>query len=238
MSTLFKSFRNSIGLFMIVFSIPAHSFEQPSPVLQTSPPTKADSLQMMQAKAALELAKKRSLQGGKNTPVGASGVAGPVAMADAKGQMTNSPAPEFSLYDTKGKLVTLQSLKGKVIVLDFWATWCTPCLASFPAMQRVVTKYKADKDVVFLFVNTLERNKDVQSWIAGFKKEHPYSFRILLDKENRVNAAYDVAGLPAKVIIDKSGIIRFTSMGFGGDSSLEKELVSMIESTKNARHEK
>lgn len=203
MNTVFKSFRTSIGLFIIVLSIPAYSFEQ--------------------------------------VPVAAepSVVAGPViTKADAKGQMTNGPAPEFSLYDTDGKLVTGSSLKGKVIVLDFWATWCVPCQASFPAMQRVVNKYKADKEVVFLFVNTMERDKDVQSWIAKFKKEHSYSFRILLDKDNKVDAAFDVAGLPTKIIIDKSGMIRFTTMGFEGDSSLEKELISMIESTKNARHEK
>jgi thiol-disulfide isomerase/thioredoxin len=152
-----------------------------------------------------------------------------------KDQMMADPAPEFSLFDTEGKRVTRNSLKGKVVVLDFWATWCMPCLASFPGMQQVVDKYKADQDVVFLFVNTLEKNKDVRLWIAKFKTAHKYSFRMLLDNDSKVVAAYKSMGLPTKVIIDKNGIIRFTTTGFSGDLALVSELAAMIELTKNAK---
>ena len=227
MNTIFKSFRNSITFFIIALSVPAYSFEQVPEVAGSKDTPKPDSLRMMQNKAALELSRKRALEAG-NDP------GKEMSLTSLKAQMTNNPAPEFSLYDTDGKLVTLSSLKGKLIVLDFWATWCVPCLASFPAMQQVSEKYKADKDIVFLYVNTLERDKDVKSWIAKFKKEHNYSFRVLLDKNVQVVMAFKATGLPTKVIIDKNGVIRFTTMGFSGSPSLVKELTSMIELTKNA----
>jgi thiol-disulfide isomerase/thioredoxin len=160
---------------------------------------------------------------------------GDQALSGLKAQMVTEPAPEFSLLDTEGNGVTRSSLKGKVVILDFWATWCVPCLASFPAMQRVVDKYKADRNVVFLFVNTMEKEKDVRSWIAKFKKEHNYPFRILLDNDSKVVSSYKSMGLPTKVIIDKNGMIRFTTTGFSGDSSLVSELVDMIELTKNTK---
>lgn len=218
MNTIFK-------LFIIALSIPACSFGQVPVVAGSKDTAKIDSLLFEQTKASLELSKKRFLQAGVDT-------GGGMTLTELQAQMTNDPAPEFSLYDTDGKLVTLSSLKGKIIVLDFWATWCVPCLASFSAIQYVMDKYKADKDVVFLFVNTMERNKDIRSWNSDFQKEHAYSFKVLLDKENKVSAAYKATGLPAKVIIDKNGMIRFTTSGYSGYSALINELPAMIELVK------
>ena len=220
-----KFFKDSIGPFIIALSIPACSFGQVPVAAGSKDTAKTDSLLIMQTKASLELSKKRSLQAGIDT-------GGGMSLTELQAQMKNDPAPEFSLYDTDGKLVTLSSLKGKVIVLDFWATWCVPCLASFSAIQHVMDKYKADKDVVFLFINTMERNKDIQSWISDFQKEHAWSFRVLLDKENRVSATYKGTSLPTKTIIDKNGMIRFTTLGYSGYSVLINELPAMIELAK------
>ena len=228
MNTVFK---NSIAFLIIALSVPAYSFGQVPQVAGSRDTANSGTPFMMQNNADLERSKKRTLEGGNDAGK-------EMSLTSLKAQMTKNPAPAFSLYDTDGKLVTLSSLKGKVIVLDFWATWCVPCLASFPAMQQVSEKYKADKEVVFLYVNTLERDKDVKSWIAKFKKEHHYSFRVLLDKNVQVVMAYKSTGLPTKVIIDKNGMIRFTTAGFSGDSYLVKELTSMIELTKNAQQKK
>ncbi|MDH7459962.1 TlpA disulfide reductase family protein [Chitinophagaceae bacterium 26-R-25] len=152
-----------------------------------------------------------------------------------KKQMTGRQADDFSLFDTEGKRVILSSLKGKVVVLDFWATWCVPCLASFPAMRRVMDKYETEQDVVFLFVNTMEKDKDIKSWIAKFKAEHNYTFPILLDTDNKVMSSFHSMGLPTKAIIDREGIIRFTTVGFSGDAELVSELTDMIELTKSAK---
>jgi thiol-disulfide isomerase/thioredoxin len=218
MNTIFK-------LFIIALSIPAYSFGQQPVAAGSTDTTKTDSLLIRQNIADLERAKKRFLQDDKDTGRG-------MTQTELQAQMTNDPAPEFSLYDTDGKLVTLKSLKGKVIVLDFWATWCVPCLASFPAMQHVEDEYKTDKEVVFLYINTRERNKDIQSWISDFQKEHAYSFRMLLDKESKVAASFKATGLPTKVIIDKNGSIRFTATAYSGYSALIHELPAMIELTK------
>lgn len=156
-------------------------------------------------------------------------------LSGIKAQMVSRPAPEFSMFDTDGKQVTLSSLKGKVVVLDFWATWCIPCMASFPAMQRVMGRYKDDPDVVFLFVNTMEKKNEIQSWITKFKTDHNYPFRMLLDSDSKVISSYGNSGLPTKAVIDKDGMIRFMTIGFSGDSELVSELQDMIELTKNAK---
>src|SRR5690606_41666590 len=78
------------------------------------------------------------------------------------------PAPGFSLKDLDGKEVSLEDLKGKVVVLDFWATWCAPCIKSFPAMQMAVDKYKEDPEVAFLFINTWERQEDPAAAVKQF----------------------------------------------------------------------
>jgi thiol-disulfide isomerase/thioredoxin len=72
-------------------------------------------------------------------------------------ELISQPAPAFSLVDLEGNKVSLAELKGKVVILDFWATWCAPCKKSFPAMQKALDKYKADPNVRFLFIDTWER---------------------------------------------------------------------------------
>lgn len=144
--------------------------------------------------------------------------------------MLNTPAPAFSLKDLDGNTISLESLKGKVVVVDFWATWCGPCKASFPGMQDAVNKYANADDVVFLFVDTWERADDKAKNARDFIKAQGYSFHVLLDEENKVVENFGVSGIPTKFIIDKNGNIRFKSVGFGGDNdALVEELSLMIE---------
>ncbi len=141
----------------------------------------------------------------------------------------SKPSIDFTLKDLAGVPVTLSSLKGNVVVIDFWATWCGPCRSSFPYLQKVVDKYKANDRVVILAVDTWERQKDYAATVENAKKfitDNKYTFRVLID-EGMVEQ-YDVEGIPTKFIVDKKGKIAFVSIGFDG-SSMEEELTTQIE---------
>ena len=146
-----------------------------------------------------------------------------------KKELIESPAPKFTLSDLEGKSVSLGDFKGKTVILDFWATWCGPCKKSFPAMKMAVEKFKDNPNVIFLFVNTWERVNDKKKNAADFVEKNNYPFEVLLDKENKVVANYNVTGIPTKFIIDKNGNIRFKSVGFSGkDDELVEELSTVI----------
>lgn len=151
-----------------------------------------------------------------------------------KSEMVKKEAPKFSLLDLSGKEISLASLKGKVIVLDFWATWCGPCKISFPGMQAAVNKYVNDPDVVFLFINTWQKEENYKELVNNFINENKYSFHVLFDEmKNRDQAtvsAYGVKGIPTKVVIDKDGFIRFQSSGGGADvEKIVHEISTKIE---------
>lgn len=156
---------------------------------------------------------------------------------DIKNRMVNEPAPLFALKNLKGEDVSLAALKGKVVIIDFWATWCGPCKSSFPAMQKAANKYKKNKDVTFLFIDTWESAKDPIPAVKKFIEENNYDFNVLFDLKNSetkkcaVVESYGPKGIPAKYIVDKEGNIRFKLVGFSGsDEQTVNELSSMIDS--------
>lgn len=150
-----------------------------------------------------------------------------------KEEMKNEVAPDFELTDMDGKSVKLEDYKGKTLVLDFWATWCGPCLQSFPVMKKVVEKYADDSNVKFLFVNTWERVDDKRKNAEEFLFRSKYPFHVLLDDKNEVVEKYKVQGIPTKFIIDGNGKIRFQSVGYSGvESEVLEELDQMIAMVK------
>ena len=144
--------------------------------------------------------------------------------------MINDAAPKFKLRDLDGNEVSLESLKGKVVIVDFWATWCGPCIASMPAMKTVQEKLASNPDVKFVFVDTWESSDNKKQNAADFMTKNKYPFHVLLDNDDKTVADYKVSGIPTKFIIDKTGNIRFKSIGFAGnDDALINEVSTMIE---------
>lgn len=147
--------------------------------------------------------------------------------------MISQPAPDFTLTDLDGNIITLSEHHGKVVILDFWATWCGPCKASFPAMQMVVDKYASDTTVKFFFINTRETATDKKENARKFLEESNYAFHALLDNDNKVNEVFKVSGIPTKFVIDGKGNIRFNVLGVSGTTDeMILELTSMIELAK------
>ncbi|WP_127124509.1 TlpA family protein disulfide reductase [Pseudoflavitalea rhizosphaerae] len=148
-------------------------------------------------------------------------------------KMKDTIAPAFTLFDLNGKKVSLSDFRGKVVVLDFWATWCMPCIASFPGMQKMVQQHP---EVVFLFIATQEKEAGALERVKAFMEKNKYPFRVLMDKPEagvyKVVAQYKVKGIPAKMVIDGKGRLRFVSTGFSSDSELINELEAMIELAK------
>jgi thiol-disulfide isomerase/thioredoxin len=164
---------------------------------------------------------------------------------DLQKDMINKPMPVFSMKDANGKTVSLQSLKGKVVILDFWAQWCVPCKASFPGMNLAVEQYKNDPEVVFYFVDTEEGIKSNYKEVnKKYLKDHNFSFNLLFDNPQkdgkntgevfeRVCKAFTISGIPQKIILDKQGNVRFITVGFNGSASqLADEMTELIEITK------
>ena len=158
--------------------------------------------------------------------------------------MINKDIELFAMEDLDGKKVDLSKMKGKIIVLDFWATWCSPCKASLPGMQMAVNKYKNDPNVVFFFISTMETAADFKEQIRKFMKEHNYTLKVLCDNVNpktkKQSAVYDTyskafkfSGIPHKMIIDGNGKLRWSINGYmGSPSALAEEMNLMIEMLK------
>lgn len=112
-------------------------------------------------------------------------------------------APDFQLEDNSGNKVSLSSLRGKVVMINFWATWCPPCRAEMPSMEKL-NQAMAGEDFVMLAINIEENGRTA---VAEFLKNSPHSFPILYDEEGVVQKLYGVYKFPESFVIRKDGII-------------------------------
>ena len=112
------------------------------------------------------------------------------------------------------KEIRLSDLKGKVAVVNFWATWCGPCVAEMPHFQKVVDRYKKQSDVVFLAIS-IDEDKPV---VRPFLEKNRYTIPVAYD--DNAAKAFNVDGVPTTFIVDRNGVIQFSDFGFGGDDKL------------------
>ena len=139
------------------------------------------------------------------------------------------PAPDFSLPDLAGQKCTLSEQRGKVVVIDFWATWCQPCLMALPLVDKVRLQYK-DQPVVFYAINLEGRDK--AEMVKRFVADKGYSLPVLQGGRmgNGLDRVYGVTGIPTSFVVDQGGVIRFRHIGYGKDLDqlLAKELDSLL----------
>ncbi|MDR1196147.1 MAG: TlpA family protein disulfide reductase [Endomicrobium sp.] len=119
-------------------------------------------------------------------------------------------APDFTLLSIKGNAVSLSDLKGKVVFLDFWASWCPPCRDSIPAIKEMYREYLGNTDVVILGINSGEDVQTVKVFMADMRM--PYT---VLYGTPDINKNYKVKGIPAFFVIDKNGKIAKKFIGYG-----------------------
>lgn len=120
-----------------------------------------------------------------------------------------APAPDFRLSDADGRTVRLSDLRGDVVILHFWATWCPHCVAEMPLLQEVARDYDP-RGVRVLAINLGEPRKRV----ARYLDEHSLDLRVLFDARGRVAEKYGVVGLPATIVVDPEGrVLRQITMG-------------------------
>ena len=118
------------------------------------------------------------------------------------------PAPDFDTLDLDEKVWSLSKLKGKVVFINFWATWCSPCREEMPSMQRLYTKLPKDKfEMIALF------NNDKKPAVRNFVSQLGLTFPILSDEHNFAGTKYGLTGLPETFIVDKQGVIREKIIG-------------------------
>jgi thiol-disulfide isomerase/thioredoxin len=153
-------------------------------------------------------------------------------------KMINIPSPDFNISDVKGKSISLKSLAGKTVVIDFWATWCQPCVGSFPAMQKLVNYFSKDSSVVFMFIHTSDRSSNATAEAKKLISSKHYTFDLYMDlrdpstKKNPLATIFGISFLPTKLIIDKTGNIRFKDTGYIDEYEGFEEVKMMIEQVK------
>ena len=119
-------------------------------------------------------------------------------------------APDFSLQTPEGESYTLSELRGKAVLVNLWASWCLPCRAEMPAMQRVYEEYK-DQGFEILAVNAT--NQDSVEAAVAFGLDYSLNFPILLDRDGAVSRAYNLRALPSSFFIGPDGVIREVVIG-------------------------
>ena len=140
----------------------------------------------------------------------------------ATGVDVGDVAPDFSLKNLKGDSVNLKDFSGKkIVILDFWASWCYPCVKAIPELNRIQKNY-AEKDVQVLGINLRESHAKV----IAFKKRNMAKYPTLLDLKASVANNYRVRGIPNIILIDKDGVVRFNGHSPRGMESILEGLVN------------
>ncbi len=137
-------------------------------------------------------------------------------------------AYDFSLKNYDGDTIALSSLRGKVVILNFWASWCSPCQLEMPGFQNIqdgITAKGADADTTILTVNMTDGSRETRETAHGFLEAKGYTFPTVFDEDNSTVARlYQIYGIPATYILDKNGVIVQTFLGAAEEDKIQAAL--------------
>jgi thiol-disulfide isomerase/thioredoxin len=133
-------------------------------------------------------------------------------------------APNFTVPDLSGRKVSLDQYRGRVVILDFWATWCGPCRMSMPVLEQLQQQYS--KNLALLAINIEEPPELVKNYVQRQK----ISSTVLLDQDGKIGRTYHSDSIPMQVLIDKDGVIRHIQVGYspGMATQLRDEINKLL----------
>jgi peroxiredoxin len=153
----------------------------------------------------------------------------PVQMQRALTHVSNRPAPPFTLQPINQGLVPTGATPGKILVLDFFATWCSPCIAELPELERVRVDLQTNRDIEFVLVGT-NSGGDTPERVRAFAQRRHISFPVAFDPERRAQQAFGLNGFPTLVVIDRTGQVRLTHCGYNSsETSFRHDLTQLLQ---------
>ena len=142
----------------------------------------------------------------------------------AQSSTVSGPAPNFTLKSLQGKNLKLSEMRGEVLLINFWASWCGPCRKEMPLLNALHNKYEPLGFKV-IGINVEENPDDAR----GFMRDFPVDFPVLLDSTNKVSKLYDVVAMPTTVVVDRDGNMRFLHKGYKpGDEKQYRKMVKKL----------
>jgi thiol-disulfide isomerase/thioredoxin len=157
-------------------------------------------------------------------------LAAALLVPSARAAEPGEAAPAFILPTAKGETVALDGLRGKVVYVDFWASWCGPCRRSFPWMSEMQQKY-GPRGFVVVAVNVDKKRADADRFLA----QTPAGFTVVYDEAGATPSAYKVKGMPSSYLIDARGNVTFVERGFLDEhkADLEQRIATLVAAIKN-----
>jgi cytochrome c biogenesis protein CcmG, thiol:disulfide interchange protein DsbE len=184
---------------------------------------------------AIGLVAYANLQGPDDSSApAADGGRSPVNPLPGESVSAGKMAADFSLTDLGGTAISLSSLRGKVVFLNVWATWCGPCREEMPSIETLYEEFSKDPDFVLLAVS--QDNAGRSGAVASYVRKNGFKFTVLLDPQNQVGDAYDVSGIPETFIIDRAG--RIVAHHIGPYDWTQPEMRDALQELIDARDDK
>jgi peroxiredoxin len=151
-------------------------------------------------------------------------------MQRALTHVSNGPAPLFTLQSISQGPVPTGATRGKILVVDFFATWCSPCIAELPELERLRADLQTNRDIEFVLVGT-NKGGDTAERVQVFAQRRHISFPVAFDPEQRTMHAFGLTGFPTLVVIDRTGHVRLTHTGYNSsETSFRHDLTRLLQS--------